>query len=136
MNIPQACDWVKARNECSIERVFQSLRTMVGEHVDEMKVSGRSIYTFSVNDQLPSVFAVTAKYGNLFSKAIQFEHTSTGTLEVREVGRQGPARDPMFVAVPRLSEDGACRLHLEGDPQPLFLWQVSRKALEELFFGV
>jgi hypothetical protein len=40
---------------------------------------------------------------------------------------------PLFSAVPRLNEEADCLLEVEG--QTLRLWQVSRKALEDLFFG-
>lgn len=40
---------------------------------------------------------------------------------------------PAFSAVPRLNEDGECRLEVQGER--LQFWQVSRKALEDLFFG-
>jgi hypothetical protein len=41
----------------------------------------------------------------------------------------------MFMATPSLLSDGECRLEVAGEPEPLELWQISRKALEDLFFA-
>ena len=49
--------------------------------------------------------------------------------------RRGPGftEGALFCAAPGLNQEGECLLEIDG--QPLKLWQVSRKALENLFFG-
>lgn len=51
-----------------------------------------------------------------------------------EVEDERPARgEPLFTASVRMGDDGKCRLVI-GDEE-VKLWQVSKRALEPLFFG-
>jgi hypothetical protein len=59
-------------------------------------------------------------------KNVVFE-LSSGVIAVRE----GPNR-ALFAARPRLSDEGECLLEVDG--HLLRLWQISQKALEDLFF--
>ena len=62
---------------------------------------------------------------------IAFSLSQDGALLV-ESESPSHERSPMFKAVARLQDDGRCRLEVDG--APVHVWQVSKRALEGLFF--
>lgn len=134
MDTPKELDWVKVKLDCSTEAVFRALRKMATEGVVTLQAAKHGPYTYEVSGHLDFQFDVVARYDGSFAKGVQFERNADGLVIVQENTRRGLV--PMFTVRPLLDEDGACRLYPDGDPngQPLYLWQISRKALESLFF--
>jgi hypothetical protein len=115
-------NWVKARSACSLKSVFLLLAEIVDSDVkaaNELPEGRR----FSLERQDRKLIVIRESRES--PAAIVFELSAT-EIRVRE------AEKTLFVARPSLERDGKCRLEVDGDP--LELWQVSRKALEELFF--
>lgn len=133
MDIPKELDWIQARVNCSIERVFLALHRMAVDGVQKLPTDWGA-FDYEVLQQSKSLFVVVARQEGRHIKSIRFERTNGGLLVVTPADPRGPAAKPLFTAVPRFGEDGTCRLQLEGDGELLYLWQVSRLALEELLF--
>jgi hypothetical protein len=130
--VPKTLDWVTARAECSVERLFRLLTETLDTDVKTMQARAPSGTRFTLN-ALGGNKVVVAKvrgFGGGFMDGdnVVFETTPLGI-----VARTGRADTQLFLAKPSLGLDGEC--HLEIDGQPHELWQVSRKALEALFFG-
>lgn len=126
-------DWVTARSECSLKRVFMILAEVIDSDVkaaNELKIQRTQ---FAVNrDGADKVIVIR-------SRQMGGEEIDTVTFQLRgdrivvyPADARGP-RPPLFSASASLNQDGECFVEVDG--QPLKLWQVSRKALEDLFFG-
>jgi len=122
-------NWVAARSQCSLKRVFETLAEIVDSDVKAAnELPGRKAQ-FHVNGgdkklvvsrdkSVETATPVSTVVFELFPAEISVRH-----------GRD----TKLFSARPRLNDDGECMLEVDG--QALRLWQVSRKALEDLFFG-
>jgi hypothetical protein len=126
LDIPLELNWVKARAECSLVRVFKALELAVKEDVDAINSllkpgSGMS-------------FAV-ANYGKRFSAVCEVNHYPSNSVDfiLEEDGIQiGESGNIKFRATLTLTNSGRCKLKVNGEE--LEQWQVRRKALEDLFF--
>lgn len=125
---PENLDWVKARHECSIGKIFQTLRLQVVEDAtrrNECLLPGeRARYFFDIADGANGFVVFVSMHGT--NHAVEFALTKDGTIQV------GRRDNLLFTAVPTVSNDGKCRLKVGNDE--LELWQVRKKALEDLFF--
>ena len=138
LTIPKTCNWVEARAKCSIDQIFIALREVVDSDVKTMQ-SIASTTRAAVDDVSMSLatdtkFIVTGRRdpGGVFDgNSVVFER-AIGRIVVKDGRSQGT----MFDVQPALCIDGECRLELVGgNGDALELWQVSRKALENLFFN-
>jgi len=124
--VDDAFDWVSARAACSLLSVFQILGERVRTDVDIANRAPGSKRRFRVAiDPLKIVVARTHPAEEAAN--IVFELCAT------DVAVRKGASAQLFRARPALNEDGECLLEVDG--QTLRLWQVSRKALEDLMFG-
>ena len=128
--VPKSFDWVRARAECSLERLFRLLAETVDSDVRAVSAIKRPDQ--SVFEVIPALHKVivsrTKDTGGIPSvETVVFELVSNG-IHVRR-GKD----TSVFTATPVLDARGDCRLEVSGES--LELWQVSRKALEGLFFG-
>jgi hypothetical protein len=133
---PDSFDWVKARSECSIESVFQILKQVVTSNVESAKTifSKRSDVTFTVTS-LDRRFVVTREdsigSGVKVGCHVTFALSNSAEITVTRDATSVPSVS-LFSAKPSFIQNGDCMLEVEGTP--LKLWQVSRRALENLFF--
>ena len=117
-------DWVTARSECSEIAVFEAMKAGA-ERDAKMRHNlpeTKSGYRF-VADR--DSFSVVLE-GPLGKHIVRFriENKSiTASLDDR----------PFLKGTVTLSDDGICRLSVEG--QDLEFWQFRKRALEHLFFG-
>ncbi len=128
--VPKTLDWVKARAECSLEHLFSLLIEVLDSDVKSMRAHAPDGTQLSLNVLTASKVSISKVQPDRgFSKAgkVVFDRTSLGI----NVGSD--RNDLMFTAKPSLDATGSCRLEIDG--QPMELWQVSRKALEDLFFS-
>ena len=126
-----AFNWVAARQSCSLAQVFQTLKEVLDSDVKAAQGLGILGAEFKINTDATNKIIVgrsqncgVAVTGN----AVVFELTPT---EIRV--KDSRTEQHLFSARPSLVIVGECLLEIDG--QPYQLWQVSRKALEDLFFG-
>ena len=125
-------NWVKARSECSLERVFLVLSEVVASDVKARQgLHDGAEYDHTRRDH-KIIVSRTRDFGGGIKEAegVVFERIK-GSITVAAVDPKGN-EVPLFAATPSLAPDGDCKLEVNGDS--LELWQVSRKALEPLFF--
>ncbi len=132
--------WVMALAECNLDLTFDALRSVVQRDVNEVNqlpAKKRRDYTFKFerNDQgMEPKFLVRRTRENpvdpdnkLDIEVVSFQQTQT-FIAVNENGKV------LFCAIPQWNADDlSC--HLYVDEKPYEAWQVSQKALANLFFG-
>jgi hypothetical protein len=125
-------DWVKARAECSLPHLFGVLGEVVDSDVKAIqKIKPDMKFTFSKPTATKVIVGKTWDAGGFSSaESIVFELVDAGIAV-----KQGPTEKRLLIARPTLDLDGECRLAIDGERDGLELWQVSRRALEALFFG-
>jgi hypothetical protein len=126
--VPRELDWVRARTDCSLLKVFNEFRLGVEEDVKAANLRPRP-------SELPSVsFAVRANtFGDYF---IVFQQENAGArvefnCEANRITVK--TQDREFSVTLALNNEGRCKLRV-GDGEELEQWQVRRIALEKLFF--
>jgi hypothetical protein len=118
-------DWVSARYACSLPSIFQILGEVLQADAD-------------IANKLPGLnrsFEVTLHPKRIIVSRVSGANPTNVVFELFRADiavREGP-NQAMFRARPSLNQDGECMLEVDG--QPLKLWQVCRKALDDLFFG-
>ena len=128
-NAPENFDWVSARSKCSIGEVFEILRQQVKQDVETRvalrKPGVESFFTFKVVEAGPFFSAIAE--GHKIFKRVSFEW------DAKSLRVQGDDGRPNLTATLTLSNDGVCRIKVDG--QEYDLWQFRKMALEDLFFG-
>lgn len=129
-----AFNWVSETFKCSPEMVLGTLREVVDSDVKAVNGLNRSDVSFTLNDDALNKIVVIRRRdmaGFIEGMGVVFELRAR---QIHVYSRTANGEKPLFVASPRVSpEDGECTLAIDGTP--MRLWQVSRKALEDLFFG-
>lgn len=129
VEIPKSLDWVKARSECSVERMFVLLRETMDTDVKSVQAIQPHI-NYRIERISDSKFVVARQWdagGIPSSDAVTVERVSN-SIQVRNARTE----KDILSAAPSIQTDGECKLHVADVPQEL--WQVSRRALEALFF--
>jgi hypothetical protein len=136
MTAPITFNWVQARSNCSIEQAFITLREVVDSDVKErnIQLNKRGDDRVLISYPTDTKFIVIRQWdagGIPSSEGIVFERTPTGL-----VVEDAQTQRPLFAALPALTPGGECKFTVEGknSGEPLEFWQVSRLALETLFF--
>lgn len=119
-------DWVTARFGCSPSNAFQSLAEMVKVQVSTANELLNPERGFLVHVHPKEIIVVRSQPKERVANVI-FELSRTD-ISVRSGDEQ-----PSLRAIPSLSAEGECMFEVDG--QIVKLWQVSRSALEPLFFG-
>jgi hypothetical protein len=122
--IPEHLDWIAARAKCSIEQVFESLRGQVKKDVEARNLLPDHS-RFNVHFSGDTFTVMRGDGGGL--KSVVF------ALPGKYIEIQNGDRQVLFTASLTLNDAGECKLKV--DERELELWQVRRRALEELFFG-
>ena len=134
-DVPVAFDWVKARSECSVQKLFDDL----------IKVVKSDIQIFNEHSESTGS-SRTMKFSQVCTKQFDVEaspprSTPDGTFACVMVSLNGSSIEffrggmdnKLFSAKPYLLDTGECLLEVEG--KPYRIWQISRKAFEGFFFG-
>jgi hypothetical protein len=126
--VPSELNWVEARSECSIVRVFKALELGVKEDVDAInaRIKKGVLMRFSI---------VHSGNGNRFSVIREVNYDPAGSVDFHlSEDEIKIARDNVLKiqAVLTLTNTGKCKLKADGEE--LEPWQLRRKALEDLFF--
>lgn len=137
--VPKTLDWVNVHFECSLHAVFVHLREVVDSDVKSLiRNNSRTPHIqsakFDLNGVSDDKFIVikTSEPGSGVSHGLSvvFELTNQGIAV-----KAGPSGKRLFIAKPTITKSGECKLQVVGEGEPLELWQVSQKALTDLFFG-
>lgn len=118
-------NWVQARAECSLRRVFETLFEMVESDVETangLKLGRR----FQATYQHKKII-VTREENDDEVRSVVFE------LSAAAIRARAGKETELFSGRPRLNESGECLLEVDGRLHPL--WQIRQRALEDLFFG-
>ena len=132
--VPKTLNWVKARAECSIDHLFIVLSAVVEADTKAANERGRGSLSFAFSRLTDESLLVTRKYnagGIIESEAIAFERLRDGSIKVTQRTAAKGSTD-FFEAKPHVDINGDCKFEVRG--APLEPWQVSKRALERLFF--
>lgn len=128
-------NWVHARSECSLSVVFIVLAEVIDSDVKAATALNRPGATFKLRRDASDKLVVTRErilQGATLNSTVIFELLAD-RIRVSRMKERNSEPAPFFTAAPNLNRDGECLLDVDGEPNQL--WQVSRKALEDLFFG-
>ena len=131
--IPEKFDWVSARGKCSLSLVFLRLREVVESDTNkanELKRQGISFQFRADSEEKFLVGRTVTLSGIPEGEAVVFR-LMPNEIQVRHA----KSENVTMSAKVHLDGDGNCLLVPNGGSEPLRLWQFSRKALEDLFFG-
>ena len=118
-------NWVKARAACSLEVLFRQLQVAVERDVDianALNVGSGAKFAVSIHGDR---FVVTRQQEDEGVSAVKVVLGKTRLVVTTDAGIK-------FEATPVLNVEGACKLVVNDSE--LDLWQVCRRALEDLFF--
>lgn len=128
-------NWIEARAGCTTAAVFAPLVRAVRRDVERIDALDRRQgvirrFVFNATDRDCTVERTPG--GHQPAEAgVAVSLAQDGSLLIESV-RPNHQRTAMFKAVARLQDDGRCRLVVDG--APVHVWQVSKRALEGLFF--
>jgi hypothetical protein len=122
---PSDFDWVTARNQCSLGKVFEFLYLETKKNTETMN---------QINGQEQRQWQLVEFQGGFSVSRRTVESTMGARFTIRDnaVVVDGIGVDVGFKAGLTLNDDGKCRLLVDG--KELDRWQVLRRALEPLFF--
>ena len=130
MNIPDEFDWVTARNDCSIRGVFEALRLGIENDIkirnDQVRSDDKRKYSYGMTVMAGGIVVYLEGVVGM-SQSVPLSITQNGSILVRDENNE-----PMLEAYPTISDDGKCRLKINGQEREL--WHVRKTILEKLFF--
>jgi hypothetical protein len=129
--LPSDWDWVTARRECSIETFYERLLAGARKNVQtrkEMRIDLRDEGPIDLSSSVPGIFSVIRSVSHGKHVVVRF------TLERDRIVIEGSGVTVKFEGRVMLNDKGECRLSVDG--QELDDWQVLRRALEPVFFGL
>ncbi len=131
-------NWVKARSECSLQRIFQTLAEILDSDVKSANDLRRAKVSFHVDTQATNKIIVSRDRDIGEKNEVKSVVFTLAQFSITVTSKK-PNGDPQSVlsVIPHMNEDGECLLTIQDQPQlqPLKLWQVSRYFLEDLFFN-
>ena len=124
-------NWVKSRQNCSVDAQFQLLQSTVKANVTERKEhlgeNGGVKLTFESSSE--TEFRVTRRDSSSGSKGVVFRRREDFIfVQDDEDG------DKTFTLKPVPNDDGECKFKVDGEEGEFLRWQVARKALEDILF--
>lgn len=134
MEVPKTLDWVAERAKCSLAALFLALAELIDSDVKSVNSLGRADARFSFEQPARGKLVVLRErnLGGLHDvDSVVLELTRSAITVTAKDSRGGG--NALFSAVPSFNQQGECLLRVGHDD--LRLWQVSRRALEDLFFG-
>ena len=129
---PSDFDWVTARQQCSLQEVFESLRLRIREDVETRNSNlsddpDSDRPTLKVIENGPTIRVywhdIYSEYRHFF---VEFTLTPQN-IAVRDHEKT------LFEATIGLNDDGDCKVNISGKQYDL--WQMRRKALEHVMFN-
>ena len=127
--IPSSCNWVEARQNCKIEKLFENLKEVVEKDVEQFNTDEQRATDWDFASRDGEFWVRSPKLG----QSIAFERES-GFISIKSRNRNGLDGKVSLTVRARVIEDGSCKAFLDDEITPMELWQVSRRALENHFF--
>ncbi len=125
---PDDFDWVTARWKCSLEMAFQILSEIVDTNVKKINERPHPSATFERRLLNQKLIVIRKREDEISTVVFELSYPA---IQVKRVSPAG-AETFLFSTTPSLTEDGDCILEVEG--QPLKFWQITKRALYDLFF--
>ena len=126
---PSSFKWVEARNKCNADLCFDLLVEQVEsdvESINNLKARSNKAWTFTRQN---GKVIVALSVDGFHDSSIVFTLSKEAIAVKLSVNSN---YTPLFEAIPHLLDDTRCKLEI--DSIPVEIWQVSRRALEQLFF--
>ena len=119
-------DWVTERSQCSLQKVFYTLRQQVEEDVKTRNSlrPANSPYEFSVTEDIQEFKVVL--------RAQEVSESVIFTLADNAIQVKDDKGNALFDIFATFSEDGKCKLYVNESERDF--WQVRRMALEGMMF--
>jgi hypothetical protein len=119
-------DWVTERSQCSLPKVFYTLRQQVEEDVKTRNGlrPENSPYVFTVTEDIHEFRVVL--------QAQEVRESVTFSLADHAILVRDEKGNPLFDVIATFGEDGKCKLYV--NEQARDFWQVRRMALEGIMF--
>jgi hypothetical protein len=125
-------NWVEARHACSLSEIFHTLKEVLKS--DVASANGLKIQDVKFSCKTDATNKIIVGRSEVFPSGIAHGREIIFELLPAEIKvKEGRTDKHLFSAVPNLIDNGECLLEIDG--RPYQFWQVSRKALEDLFFG-
>ena len=131
MMTPVSFNWVEARSNCTTGLHFNLLAEQVESDVEHMNRLTKTNNTVWMFNRQNGKIIVHRSVDGLADCSVVFTH-SEADIAVKRSDHHGNTT-ALFQAIPHLLGDQRCTLEI--DTAPVEIWQVSRRALESLFFG-
>ena len=123
-------DWVSALDEWTLDKAFEALRAVVERDIRLRREQDTENYEIIQHPGGGGSFTVS-KGNKPWLRGVYFlKHDDT--VEARTAGEPENQKQ-LLTAKPEVSDGGEKMFKVDGDF--LYPWQISRKALERLFFG-
>ena len=123
-------DWIKQRSDCSLPKVFATLRAQIEQdvHTRNSLRPKTAPYEFSMTENLNEITVRLQSDGpqSELQKSVIFD-LGDHAISVRD-----DAGNRLFEVNLAFDDTGKCRLNINGEERDF--WQVRRMALEDLMF--
>ena len=134
--VPEKCDWVKARHECSLSSQFIELQLEAEQNVESIRAlfPTQESSERRIRFEYKPIDAATFLVVRYISEQTPFEKTAFVRFMRRDdrITVETESQNLLFEIRQGLNDFGQCVLKVGNEE--FFKWQVLRKALEELFF--
>ena len=132
-------NWVKARFECTLEKMFEKIKDAVEQDLEEFKRldPARSEELKIVQEPTdPNSFSIGRPPREYAMSADYVTYTNAG-LTISVDRNKGQTRTHLMLLLVQLTDEGKCMLLRDDpdEPEEIEIWQVNLKVLEPLFFG-
>jgi hypothetical protein len=129
--IPEQFDWVHARSECSLVRVFKELEQGIREDID----IAQSLVPEHYRTKFDIVKAANARFSatRVDDPMAASAHSVDFACGKGKITVYNDKDEIMFAATLTLNNEGKCRLVVNDEE--VTQWQFRQRALEKLFFG-
>jgi len=125
MTNPENFDWVTARNSCSMDKAFATLKTRVKDDIEVRNklLADNLDWEFQMSDNGSSFAVITMTKSGSSGKTVTFQN-SKGLLTVN-----GPDGKMKLKAALTLNSEGECRFCVDGNECDD--WYIRKMALED-----
>jgi hypothetical protein len=119
-------DWISRRSECSLPKIFASLRSQIQQDVNTRNSlrPKTAPYEFSVGEDINEI--------TVRLRAREIEKWVAFTLADHAISIRDDQGNRLFEVTVTFDDAGHCRLNVNGQERDF--WQVRRMALEDLMF--
>jgi hypothetical protein len=129
-HVPDEIDWVKLRLDSTPAAAFARLQAMVQQDVNTLNSDTGIRVSYELKGAGAETFIVSKQSGADWLGSVLFDLTREG-IDVRK--SEGRHPELLFEVVPFLTPEGTVRFRVGSEV--LTAWQLTRKALEPLFFA-